>query len=195
MATDADYFDRLYASSDDPWGLVDRFYEQRKRALIMAALPHRRFARAFEPGCAVGALTALLAERCDSVLAIDVAARAVELARRRCGELSGVRIERAAFPGRAFTEQFDLIVLCEVGYYCTDLNDLTAGVATILAPGGVVVGCHWRHPADDHPQSAEAVHSALAGGRHRLVHHVEKDFVLDVWSDTDVSVAQAEHLV
>ena len=34
-----DYFDRVYASSDDPWGFASRWYERRKRQLTMASLP------------------------------------------------------------------------------------------------------------------------------------------------------------
>ena len=195
MSVDAAYFDRLYATSDDPWDLANRFYEIRKRALIMAALPRTRFGRAFEPGCAVGALTALLAERCDSVIATDIADRAVELATNRCRDLDGVRIGNAPFPQQLPAGKFDLVLLCEVGYYCADLADLAAGVATILAPGGVVVGCHWRHRADDHPHTARDVHAALETDRHRIVHHVEKDFLLDVWGDADVSVAESERIV
>jgi SAM-dependent methyltransferase len=195
MPADARYFDALYATSDDPWGLDDRFYEQRKRALIMAALPRRRFTRAFEPGCAVGALTVLLAERCDSVLATDVAARAVGLTQERCRDLDGVLVEQAAFPQQPPSGQFDLVMLCEVGYYAGDLAELAGAVSAALAPGGVVVGCHWRHPADDHPQTAEDVHAALATGRHGIVRHVEKDFLLEVWSDSDSSVAQSEQIV
>jgi len=50
--TSSDYFDQLYAGTDDPWGLTSRWYEQRKYALTLAALPNRSYARGFEPGCA-----------------------------------------------------------------------------------------------------------------------------------------------
>ncbi|WP_272947418.1 hypothetical protein [Variovorax sp. JS1663] len=38
----ADYFAGLYGESDDPHGARTRWYEQRKSALRMAALPQRR---------------------------------------------------------------------------------------------------------------------------------------------------------
>ncbi|MFE7421819.1 hypothetical protein [Rhodococcus sp. NPDC057529] len=59
------YFDAMYAASPDPWGFGDRWYEQRKYALTLAALPRPRYRRAFEPGCSIGILTAALAHRCD----------------------------------------------------------------------------------------------------------------------------------
>jgi LmbE family N-acetylglucosaminyl deacetylase len=71
-------FDALYAGAADPWGLAGRWYEQRKRAVLLAGLPRPRFRRAFEPGCATGLITAELAKRCERVLAWDVATSAVE---------------------------------------------------------------------------------------------------------------------
>ena len=53
----ADYFARLYSESDDPWRISLGWYERRKRALLMASLPHERFSVVFEPGCSNGELT------------------------------------------------------------------------------------------------------------------------------------------
>ena len=39
MTLAAGYFDRLYAADPDPWGFTSRWYEQRKYALTVAALP------------------------------------------------------------------------------------------------------------------------------------------------------------
>jgi protein-L-isoaspartate O-methyltransferase len=77
------YFDRMYASADDPWQLSTRWYEQRKYAITLALLPDRRYRHAFEPGCSIGTLTALLALRCDHVTAVDVADAAVRNADAR----------------------------------------------------------------------------------------------------------------
>jgi len=92
------YFDGLYAQSDDPWLLRERWYERRKRALTLAMLPDERYVRAFEPGCANGELTAALAPRCGALLAADLSEEAVALARRRVAHLSHVHVERRAVP-------------------------------------------------------------------------------------------------
>jgi hypothetical protein len=63
----------MYEHANDPWGFADRWYEERKRAITLAALPDRRYRTAFEPGCSIGVLTADLAHRCDFILAGDVA--------------------------------------------------------------------------------------------------------------------------
>jgi hypothetical protein len=71
----ADYFAHLYADSDDPWRISTGWYEQRKRALLMASLPRERFAVGFEPGCSNGELTVLLASRCQSRFGLSRPAR------------------------------------------------------------------------------------------------------------------------
>lgn len=189
------YFDELYERAADPWGLDERFYERRKRELIMAALPRPRFANAFEPGCAAGLLTELLAARCDALLAWDCAEAALTQARRRLAWAPHVRIERGRVPDDWPAAQFDLIVLSELGYYCRDLSALLARMDASLAPDGVVVACHWRHPAAEHPQSAGTVHDALSTAWQPVVHHVEEDFLLDVFSRTGESVARAEGIL
>ena len=44
MSIDVRYFAELFAASDDPWAFRSRWYEKRKRDLVMAALPREGFA-------------------------------------------------------------------------------------------------------------------------------------------------------
>ena len=60
MNVAAEYFEAMYRESQDPWSLSTRWYERRKYALTVAALPRARYRSAFEPGCSVGELSALL---------------------------------------------------------------------------------------------------------------------------------------
>ncbi len=62
-STDRQYFVDLYASDPDPWRLATSWYERRKYALTVDALPNERYRRAFEPGCSIGVLSELLAPR------------------------------------------------------------------------------------------------------------------------------------
>lgn len=178
------YFDDLYAAHEDPWGFTDRWYEQRKRSLLLACLPRPRFARAFEPGCSIGVLTAELAQRCDALLSTDVAPRALEAAARRVAGLPGVVLEQRRVPAQWPDATFDLVVLSEVGYYCgaPDLDLLAVRAASSLTPDGVLVACHWRHPVADYPLSGDDVHAVLRAqpGLAVLAEHVEEDFRLDV---------------
>ncbi|GAB2470573.1 bifunctional PIG-L family deacetylase/class I SAM-dependent methyltransferase [Jatrophihabitans fulvus] len=193
--TPVGYFEQLYDEADDPWGLESRFYERRKRAALLAALPRERFRRAFEPGCANGALTAELALRCGSVVATDAVAATVARTTERFGHVPSVSVRLGVIPEEWPDGQFDLIVLSEVGYYCADLRKLASRVGSSLTDDGVLVACHWRHPAPAHPYSAPDVHAALGAGLRPVVEHTEADFLLHVWNRSGESVAAAEGIV
>jgi LmbE family N-acetylglucosaminyl deacetylase/SAM-dependent methyltransferase len=189
------YFDELYARERDPWGLDRRFYERRKRAVLLSALVRARFRRAFEPGCATGLLTAELAGRCDEVIAWDLADAAVDRSRARLHGAANVTVSQGAIPDQWPDGTFDLVVLSEVGYYCHDLGALTARVDRTLDEDGVLVACHWRRAAPMHPQTAGGVHAALGAGRRLVVDHIEEDFLLQVWTRSGTSVAAADGIV
>jgi predicted TPR repeat methyltransferase len=115
--TPVDYFSSMYADDVDPWGFDRRWYEQRKYALTLAALPHRRFRVALEAGCANGALTELLAARCDHITAFDCEPSAVERVRRRLEPHGHVDVAHARFPDWWPPGGGDLVVWSEVAYY------------------------------------------------------------------------------
>jgi SAM-dependent methyltransferase len=193
------YFDAMYAESGDPWGFTSRWYERRKYALTLAALPRERYRRGFEPGCSIGVLTALLAQRCDSLLATDVAAAAVVTARERLAGHDGVQVRELAVPQDWPAGRFDLIVLSEIGYYLSadDLELMLDRAVAALEPGGTLVAAHWRHPVDDYPLRGDDVHDLLATSPelHRLVRHEEADLLLEVFeTDPAMSVAQRSGL-
>jgi len=190
----AAYFDRLYAGDPDPWGFTSRWYEQRKYALTLAALPSPSYRRGLEVGCSVGVLTAALAARCASLVAVDVSSAALSAARRRVPV--SVNLIQASVPDEWPAGAYDLVVVSEVGYYldAATLERLLDLIARDLAPGGVVVACHWRHPVADYPLSGDEVHAALARWP-RLSRIEEEDFLLDVLvPGGGVSVAHAEGL-
>lgn len=178
------YFTDLYAGSPDPWGLEAGWYEERKRACLLAALPARRARRGFEPGCANGAVSELLVERCDELLCWDPAARAVAAARQRLAGRSGVRVEQGSVPGRWPSGTFDLIVASEMVYYldAADREAFWTAVEGSLDPEGVVVSVHWVRPAPDYPVEGGQVQDELAErpGLERIVAHTEADFRLEV---------------
>lgn len=196
----ADYFEEFYRGGADPWGFQDRWYERRKRAMTLASLPRERFRSAFEPGCSIGVLTAELAARCDTLLATDVAERPLDAARLRLQGMPGVRLERRAVPADWPTGSFDLVVLSEVGYYCSasDLRRLVDLAAGALTDDGVLLACHWRHDVPDYPLGGDEVHAALRShpALAVLVTHLEEDFVLEVLVPAPaISVARADGLV
>lgn len=186
MSTPAGYFEDMYAGAPDPWHLSERWYEQRKHALTVAALTRDRYGSAFEPGCSVGALTALLAPRCDRLLATDRVPAALEQARRRLGDPPGLTLELMAVPERFPAGGFDLVVLSELGYYLDGpgLDRLLTAATASLLPGGELVAVHWRHPVPDHALTGDRVHQQLgaARGLQRVSRHEEADFLLEVFA-------------
>ena len=109
--------DRLHQQDDDPWGVDTRWYEERKRALLLAALPRRRFRRGLEVGGSTGALAAVVADRCDRLLVIDGSEHAVALARRRLGRHDHITVEHGSVPEHWPDGDLDLVVVSEVGYF------------------------------------------------------------------------------
>ena len=147
----AAHFEDLHRDSDDPWSVDTRWYEQRKRALSLALLRQPTYARAFEPGCSVGAFTELLAGRCHELLSWDSSTAAVESCRRRLADAAHVTVQVRTMPGSWPTGRFDLVVLSEVGYYlaASELDDVLAHAGRSLSPGGELLAVHWRKVADD----------------------------------------------
>ncbi|WP_243247621.1 SAM-dependent methyltransferase [Pseudomonas maioricensis] len=198
MSVDDRYFEQLFQQSDDPWAFKLRWYERRKRALTLAALPRERYVSVFEPGCANGELSADLATRCDRLLVCDTNLSAVELARQRLAAFNHVQVMHARLPQQWPTARFDLIVFSELGYYLdeTDLNRWIDHALASLTEDGQVLACHWRPAIEGCPLDAQKVHAILADrlDMTRLVSHHETDFLLEVWSRDGTSVAEKEKL-
>lgn len=193
-ALTGEYFDAAYSRRADPWGFETRWYESRKRALTLASLPSERYESALEIGCSIGVLTEQLADRCASLLAVDISQAAVDRARKRLATASHVSVERMDVSHRFPDRHFDLIVLSEVAYYF-ELETLEAVLGHIensLGPTGTLVACHWRHDVEDYPLTGDEVHTAIRArtSLHRIAVHVEADFILEVFSHDGRSVAQ-----
>jgi SAM-dependent methyltransferase len=158
----ADYFARVYAASPDPWHFETSEYERKKYEATLAALGSRRFRRAFEIGCSIGVLTALLADRCDMLLSVDVNEAALERARVRCADRNNVSLERMQLPREFPSGSFDLVVVSEVGYYWSKA-DLLACIDKIAAAakGGTVELVHYLPKVRDYPLRGDDVHDAF----------------------------------
>lgn len=162
-----DRLDRLHAGDADPWGAESRWYERRKRSLLLAALPRPRFSRALEVGCSTGVLTESLLSRADTLVATDSSPTALDHARERLApaRVAGRADLRLMVAPQEWPEgRFDLVVVSEIGYFLSPagLDGLVDRVTASLSPTGVLVLCHWRHPVEGWPLDGPEVHRAFA---------------------------------
>ncbi|HEU4330165.1 MAG TPA: class I SAM-dependent methyltransferase [Lapillicoccus sp.] len=184
-----EYFEEMYAANPDPWGFQDRWYEQRKYALTVAALSRPRYRSVFEPGCSIGVLSAQLALRCDRLLAVDLVESAVRQAHERldglppgAAEVEVRQWDAAADPwpdGR-----FDLVVLSEMVYYLEpeQARRLLTEALGHLADDGEIVLVHWRPRVPEYPMTGDEAHTVARAtpGLELAAHYEDDDLVLDV---------------
>lgn len=177
------HFEARYRAEADPWRLEPRWYERRKRALTVASLSRERYERAFEPACALGLLTAMLAPRCDQLIAVDASPTAAASAAHRLAGFGHVEVGCMSVPDAWPSGRFDLIVLSEVGYYLRrdTMRRLARDAAARLTDDGELLAVHYRPAVAEHLIDGDTVHAVLhdtPGLRSRLS-HAEPLFLID----------------
>jgi trans-aconitate methyltransferase len=179
-----DYFEDLYARTDDPWSFATSPYERAKYDATLAALPRAHYRRGLEIGCSIGVLTADLAGRCGTLVAVDVSAKALDRARRRCQAIPNVNFVRGSVPTMWPEGPFDLMLLSEVVYYfhAADVVRLADRALASIAPGGNIVMVHWTG-ATDYPlggdEATELFRRALGKSARRIHRHRTQEYRLD----------------
>ena len=179
------YFDDMYAQDPDPWRFEVSPYERDKYMATLAALPRQTYEAGFEVGCSIGVLTQSLAARCRSLLAVDVAASALERAALRCEPYPHVSFEQMRIPHAWPDRSFDLVVLSEVVYYldATDVKRLATRLRASAQRGCDLVLVHWTgatHYPLSGDEAAEQLIAALGNGASRLHQAVTGAYRLDV---------------
>lgn len=176
--------DRLHGLQQDPWNVADSWYEERKRAVTLAALPRRRYRRTLEVGCSIGRLGRDLAARSEAVLAVDASTHAVQNAVRLNSDVANLTIRSAVVPKQWPQGEFDLIVLSEIGYFLSPaaLAAVLEHAVNALTTDGHLLLCHWRHPVVGWPLTAADVHDAARSHPRlrMLASYEEQDFILHV---------------
>ncbi len=179
------HFERLTRASDDPWDYETSAYEQAKYRRTLAHLPER-IPRALELGCSVGVFTAMLAPRCERLLAVDFSPTSLRHARRRLAGTDNVELRRERLPEGTPAGPFEAIVCSEILYYWSPalVGDGLRRIEAALAPGGTLVAVHWRRGDPRRDLDGDDVHAILRDEA-RLVHRggeESEDFLLDVWA-------------
>jgi SAM-dependent methyltransferase len=185
MTLGRENFEARYAESPDPWDFETSAYEHDKYERTLAALGDRRYGRAFDAGCSIGVFTAMLAERCDELLAVDIAQAAVDAARERLAAFDHVRVERRTLPAEWPDGRFDLVVCSELLYYWdrATLEGALGVIAGSVALGGRLVAVHYRPESSVDPLTGDGVHALLRErlGLGRVESEVNDKFRIDVF--------------
>jgi SAM-dependent methyltransferase len=139
-------FDQYFHVRRDPWDYecnpIERERFARQTALLDCIAERRRFPVGLEIGCAEGLFTEVLAERCESLLVLDISPIALDRARRR--RPWGDRIRFAEFDLRhdPIPSTFDLIVVAGVLEYFSrpaTFRQVRRKLGAALRPGGYLM--------------------------------------------------------
>ena len=174
-----DYFNEVYRDNDDPWEFETSDYERDKYADTVDSLPLTYYDKAFEIGCSIGVLTKMLAEKCGHLLSIDIADAPLEKARLRLNNYPNVEFRKMAVPGEFPIDNFDLVVMSEVGYFLNiaDLKLLIKEIVNHLNSKGNLLLVHWTPYVPDFPLTGDIVHNEFlksAGDGMPLKHLLHK---------------------
>jgi SAM-dependent methyltransferase len=175
------HFTALYGANPDPWNYETSAYERAKYDATCAALTSPRYRSGLEVGCSIGVLSARLAARCDSFIAMDLAEAAVARAADRLSGFAHSTTLVGAVPEDWPDGRFDLIMLSEVIYYLTAAEIAAVARLTVetALPGAECVLVNWRGHTDTGFTGTAARH-AFCAAVHELcnasvIHHSGSD--------------------
>ena len=161
----------VYTGDPDPWaaGSPRYRYQARKYEVLASLLPPRRFRRALDLGCGLGLLSRHLAGCAEAVVGIDVAPSAIVSARKMHADQPNLQFEPhdlLALPS-SFNSSFDLVVVADVLYYLSPLDDAllkttALRISELLAPGGVcMLVNHYFFALDPESRRSRRIHDAF----------------------------------
>ena len=183
-----EHFEARYAADPDPWDFEsERLRARRSTSARWPRSASAATARAFEAGCSIGVFTALLADRCDELLAVDIA-QSRRRRRARAPRRAHPRARRAPHAARGSGPPAR-------STSSSARSSSTTGTArrskprcprswTSLAPGGRLVAVHFRPPSSIDPLTGDVVHALLRErlGRSRTSRRTPTThFLLDVF--------------
>lgn len=181
----ASSFEDRYKASPDPWNFAASPYERDRYRCVLNELERPAYDVAFEAGCSIGELTALLAHRCQYLIAVDIAPTAVAAARQRCKAFSNVEIRCESIVSSLSADRFDLIIFSEIAYYfsASFLSKMARSLHRNLELNGEFVAAHWLGRSDDHQLHGDEVHEILMKNLQLawIKGRSFRDFRIDTW--------------
>jgi SAM-dependent methyltransferase len=131
---------------EDPWDYATVSYQRDRIRTELEMLDvirgSGRFGRALEVGCAEGIFTEMLAEKCDSLLALDISTVALARARQRCQLNARVHFAEWDLRVDPLPGSYDLIVMIHALEYIRNpiyVRRARAKLVDGLRPGGYLL--------------------------------------------------------
>jgi ubiquinone/menaquinone biosynthesis C-methylase UbiE len=98
------------------------------------------YQNALDAGCGRGLYTRILLERANKVSALDYSENHINALRRRLGNLSQLSLHVGSADNLPFgSQQFDLVVHCEVLEHIDDDKKVLSEIFRVLQPGGKLI--------------------------------------------------------
>lgn len=137
MTSPAALFDPLAELYQRYSQINDGVYRPWITASLPVGGPH---ARAADLGCGTGRFTGLLADRYDSVLAVDISTRELDIARASAGH-AGVAYQRRSLLDVTPDADgvFDLVLCVNTIFHLRDHDTVLPHVRSLVAPGGTAL--------------------------------------------------------
>ena len=186
--------EQAYALTEDPYGSARAEEAVRfRRALELLDRVPRPAARAFEAGCGEGFFTAMLAPRCERLIAADISPTALKRAAERVQRFTHVELRRWDIYRDPVPGDFALIVVLGVfDLVCrpSHMRQIRDKLVAALVPGGhLLIGTSFS------PVESKWYGRRFARGRsaNRLIaEHPELERVADV---SDQAALPMEHVL
>jgi SAM-dependent methyltransferase len=145
-ASSAETVDQEFKEKKDPWNYETNLLEQlrfRQQAeLLDVARKEQLFTSGLEIGCAEGLFTEFIADRCESLLVLDISPTALARTQSRRQWAEGVRFGAFDLLHDAIPGTFDLIVLAgvlEYFYRPTTFSRVREELTAALRPNGYLL--------------------------------------------------------
>src|ERR1700683_3267539 len=153
VVNDYDSFAEAYVAQNEH-SLLNGYYTRPAILNLAGDVAGRRI---LDAGCGAGPISAALRERGATVAAFDSSTKMLELARKRLGPDTDLRMADLGsplpYPDGAFDDVIEALVL----HYLEDWTGPLAELRRVLRPGGRLIA------AVDHPFAIELMHRAQTG--------------------------------
>ena len=145
-ANDYDSFAEAYSAANEV-SLHNAYYERPATLALAGDVAGRRI---LDAGCGSGPLFAALRDRGAIVSGFDKSTGMLEVARRRLGPDTDLRVADLASPLPYPDGEFDDVIASLVLHYLEDWTAPLAELRRVLRPGGRLI-CSVDHPFQGHP--------------------------------------------